>query len=96
MAKSEQEILEGLSNIVNEETGIPAADVQEVTEYACGSATLRLAEGDLKEALRMAEVALRLPRPRDSALELWVEPAGQVAAPLAKAGWRVAMISGAC
>ena len=35
-----------------------SADVQEVTEYACGSAMLRLAEGDLKEALRMAEVAL--------------------------------------
>ncbi len=28
MAKSEQEILEGLATIVNEETGIPAGDVQ--------------------------------------------------------------------
>ena len=35
-----------------------SADVQEVTEYACGGATLRLAQGDLKEALRLAEVAL--------------------------------------
>ena len=28
MAKSEQEILEGLAEIVNEETGIPAGDVK--------------------------------------------------------------------
>jgi class 3 adenylate cyclase/tetratricopeptide (TPR) repeat protein len=35
-----------------------SADVQEVTEYACGAATLRLAEGDPKEALRLAEMAL--------------------------------------
>jgi len=36
------------------------------------------------DALGMTEVTLRLPRPRDSALELWVEPAAQVAAPLAR------------
>ncbi len=35
-----------------------SADVQEVTEYACGAATLRLAGGDPTEALRFAEVAL--------------------------------------
>ena len=35
-----------------------SADVQEVTEYACGGATLRLAQGDLKEALRLAGIAL--------------------------------------
>jgi class 3 adenylate cyclase/tetratricopeptide (TPR) repeat protein len=35
-----------------------SADVQEVTEYACGAATLRLAEGDAKESLRFAEIAL--------------------------------------
>ena len=29
-----------------------------MTEYACGGATLRLAQGDLKEALRLAEIAL--------------------------------------
>jgi class 3 adenylate cyclase/tetratricopeptide (TPR) repeat protein len=35
-----------------------SADVQEVTEHACGAATLRLAEDDPKEALRFAEVAI--------------------------------------
>jgi predicted ATPase/class 3 adenylate cyclase len=35
-----------------------SADVQEVTEWACGAAAVRLAEGDAKEALRLAEVAL--------------------------------------
>ncbi|HZN42270.1 MAG TPA: adenylate/guanylate cyclase domain-containing protein [Actinomycetota bacterium] len=35
-----------------------SADVQEVIEHACGTATLRLAEGDPKEALRFAEIAL--------------------------------------
>jgi class 3 adenylate cyclase/tetratricopeptide (TPR) repeat protein len=35
-----------------------SADVQEVAEYACGAATLQLAEGDPKEALRFAEVAM--------------------------------------
>lgn len=35
-----------------------SADVQEVSEYACGAATLRLAEGDPKEALRLAEIGL--------------------------------------
>lgn len=36
------------------------------------------------DALGSAEVSLRLPRPRDSALELWVEPASHVEAPLAR------------
>jgi class 3 adenylate cyclase/tetratricopeptide (TPR) repeat protein len=35
-----------------------SADVQEVTEYACGTATLRLVEDDPKEALRFAELAI--------------------------------------
>ena len=35
-----------------------SADVQEVTEYACGAATLRLADGDPKEAFRFAEIAI--------------------------------------
>ena len=35
-----------------------SADVQEVTEYGCGAATLRLAEGDPKEALRFAEIGI--------------------------------------
>lgn len=35
-------------------------------------------------ALGSAEVLVRLPRPRDSALELWVEPLGQVGSPLAR------------
>lgn len=34
--------------------------------------------------LGSAEVRLRLPRPRDSALELWVEPPSRVEAPLAR------------
>ena len=36
------------------------------------------------DSLGMAEVVLRLPRPRDSAFELWVEPTSQVAAPFAR------------
>lgn len=36
------------------------------------------------DALGMAEVVLKLPRPRDSAFELWVEPASQVEPALAK------------
>jgi len=36
------------------------------------------------DALGSAEVMLHLPRPRDSALELWIEPQGQVAAPLGR------------
>ena len=36
------------------------------------------------DELGIAEVTLRLPRPRDSALELWVEPAAQVEPALAK------------
>ncbi|HXK16410.1 MAG TPA: hypothetical protein VNG33_01300 [Polyangiaceae bacterium] len=36
------------------------------------------------DALGSAELLLHLPRPRDSALELWVEPQGQVATPLAR------------
>jgi predicted ATPase/class 3 adenylate cyclase len=35
-----------------------SADVQEEVEYASGAATLRLGEGDPKEALRFAEVAI--------------------------------------
>jgi tetratricopeptide (TPR) repeat protein len=35
-----------------------SADVQEVAEYACGAARLRLAEGDPKEALRYAEMGI--------------------------------------
>ena len=35
-----------------------SADVQEEVEFACGAATLRLAEGDAKEALRFARVAI--------------------------------------
>ena len=35
-----------------------SADVQEVSEWACGAATLRLAEDDPKEALRHAELAI--------------------------------------
>jgi class 3 adenylate cyclase/tetratricopeptide (TPR) repeat protein len=35
-----------------------SADVQEVTEWACGAATLRLAEDDPKESLRFAELAM--------------------------------------
>ncbi|MBA3737177.1 MAG: AAA family ATPase [Actinobacteria bacterium] len=35
-----------------------SADVQEVAEYACGAATLHLAEDDPKEALRFAEIAV--------------------------------------
>ena len=35
-----------------------SADVQEVSEWACGAATLRLAEDDPKEALRYAELAI--------------------------------------
>ena len=36
------------------------------------------------DALGSAEVMLHLPRPRDSAFELWVEPQDQVAAPLGR------------
>ena len=36
------------------------------------------------DALGSAEVSLHLPRPRDSAFELWVEPTGHVEAPLAR------------
>ena len=36
------------------------------------------------DALGSAEVTLHLPRPRDSALELWVEPQSHVEAPLAR------------
>jgi hypothetical protein len=36
------------------------------------------------DSVGTTEVALRLPRPRDSALELWVESASEVTAPLAK------------
>jgi predicted ATPase/class 3 adenylate cyclase len=35
-----------------------SADVQEEVEYASGAATLRLGEGDPKDALRLAEVAI--------------------------------------
>jgi len=35
-----------------------SADVQEVSEYACGAATFHLASGDSKEALRFAEIAI--------------------------------------
>jgi len=35
-----------------------SADVQEVSEWACGAATLRLAQDDPKEALRHAELAI--------------------------------------
>ena len=35
-----------------------SADVQEVSEYGCGAATLHLAAGDPKEALRFAEIAI--------------------------------------
>ncbi|MGH2679022.1 MAG: adenylate/guanylate cyclase domain-containing protein [Actinomycetota bacterium] len=35
-----------------------SADVQEIAEWACGAATLRLAEDDPKEALRFAELAI--------------------------------------
>ncbi|HKY37714.1 MAG TPA: hypothetical protein VJN18_17350 [Polyangiaceae bacterium] len=36
------------------------------------------------DSLGITEIALRLPRPRESALELWVDYASEVAAPLAK------------
>jgi class 3 adenylate cyclase/tetratricopeptide (TPR) repeat protein len=35
-----------------------SADVQEVSEYACGAAVFHLAAGDPKEALRFAEIAI--------------------------------------
>jgi hypothetical protein len=35
-----------------------SADVQEVSEYACGAATFHLAAGDAEEALRFAEIGI--------------------------------------
>lgn len=48
-----------------------------------GGQRVATAQGQTDEQ-GVAEVMLRLPRPHDSALELWVEPASTDAAPLAK------------
>lgn len=59
---------------------VPVADTAFRVTVVEGGQRVGSAQGRT-DALGSAEVMVRLPRARDSALELWVEPVGDVAAP---------------